>query len=49
MAMRGSEAYQQQTELIGSSTNAAFSEPDLIDPMPLLFSDLLTLLTTGTD
>ena len=48
MAMRGSEAYQQ-TELIGSSTNAAFSDPDLIDPMPLLFSDLLTILTTGTD
>lgn len=44
MAMRGSEAYQQ-TELIGSCTNAAFSDPDLIDPLPLLFSDLLTLPT----
>ena len=48
MAMRGSEAYQQ-TELIDSSTNTAFSDPDLIDPMPLLFSNLLTLLTTGAD
>ena len=44
MAMRGPEAYQQ-TELDGSCTNAAFSDPDLIDPLPLLFSDLLTLPT----
>ena len=44
MAMRGSEA-DQQTELIGSSTNTAFSDPDLVDPLPLLFSDLLTLPT----
>ncbi|GGE52682.1 hypothetical protein GCM10011360_44470 [Primorskyibacter flagellatus] len=44
MAMRGPEAYQQ-TELGGSCTNAAFSDPDLIDPLPLLFSDLLTLPT----
>jgi len=44
MAMRGPEAYQQ-TELGGSCTNAAFSDPDLIDPSPLLFSDLLTLPT----
>ena len=41
MAMRGSEA-DQQTELVGSSTNTAFSDPDLVDPLPLLFSDLLT-------
>jgi hypothetical protein len=41
MAMRGPEA-NQQTELGGSCTNAAFSDPDLIDPLPLLFSDLLT-------
>jgi hypothetical protein len=26
----------------GSCTNAAFSDPDLVDPLPLLFSDLLT-------
>lgn len=39
--MRGSEAYQQ-TELVGSSTDTAFSEPDLIAPLPLLFNDLLT-------
>ena len=44
MAMRGSEAYQQ-TELDGSSTNTAFSDPDLVDPLPLLFNDLLTPLT----
>ena len=44
MAMRGSEA-DQQTELVGSSTNTAFSDPDLVDPLPLLFSDLLTLPT----
>ena len=42
--MRGSEA-DQQTELIGSSTNTAFSDPDLVDPLPLQFSDLLTLPT----
>lgn len=41
MAMRGSEAYQQ-TELKGSSANTAFSDPDPIDPLPLLFNDLLT-------
>jgi hypothetical protein len=41
MAMREPEAYQQ-IELGGSCTNAAFSDPDLIDPLPLLFSDLLT-------
>jgi len=41
MAMRGPGAYQQ-TELGGSCTNAAFSDPDLIDPLPLLFRDLLT-------
>ena len=41
MAMRGSEA-DQQTELIGSSTNTALSDPDLVDLLPLLFSDLLT-------
>ena len=29
----------------GSCANAAFSDPDLIDPLPLLFSDLLTFLT----
>jgi hypothetical protein len=40
MAMRGSEAYQQ-IELDGSCTKTAFSDPDLIDPLPLLFSDLL--------
>jgi hypothetical protein len=34
MAMRGSEA-DQQTELIGSSTNTAFSDPDLVDPFAL--------------
>ena len=39
--MREPEAYQQ-TELGGSCTNAAFSDPDLIDPLFLLFSDLLT-------
>ena len=44
MAMRGPEAYQQ-TELDGSCTKTAFSDPDLIDPLPLLFSDLLTLPT----
>lgn len=44
MAMRGSEA-DQQTELIGSSTNTALSDPDLVDPLPLLFIDLLTLPT----
>ncbi|WP_229743415.1 hypothetical protein, partial [Salipiger profundus] len=44
MAMRGSEA-NQQTELGGSCTKTAFSDPDLIDPLPLLFSDLLTLPT----
>jgi len=44
MAMRGSEA-DQQTELVGSSTNTAFSDPDIVDPLPLLFSDLLTLPT----
>ena len=44
MAMRGPEAYQQ-TELDGSCTYTAFSDPDLIDPLPLLFSDLLTLPT----
>jgi hypothetical protein len=44
MAMRGSEA-DQQTELVGSSTSTAFSDPDLVDPLPLLFSDLLTLVT----
>lgn len=44
MAMRGSEA-DQQTELVGYSTNTAFSDPDLVDPLPLLFSDLLTLPT----
>ena len=42
--MRGSEA-NQQTELGGSCTKTAFSDPDLIDPLPLLFSDLLTLPT----
>ena len=42
MAMRGSEA-DQQTELVGSSTNTAFSDPDIVDPLPLQFSDLLTL------
>lgn len=41
MAMRGSEA-NQQSELFGSTTNAAFSNPDLVDPLPLLLSDLLT-------
>ncbi len=41
MAMRGSEAYQQ-IELDGSCTKSAFPDPDLIDPLPLLFSDLLT-------
>ncbi len=41
MAMRGPEAYQQ-TELGGSCTKTALSDPDLIDPLPLLFSDLLT-------
>lgn len=41
MAMRGSEA-NQQSELFGSTTNTAFSNPDLVDPLPLLFSDLLT-------
>jgi len=30
---------------MGSSTNTAFSDPDLVDPLPLLFSDLLTLPT----
>jgi hypothetical protein len=44
MAMRGSEAYQR-TELGGSCTNTVFSDPDLIDPLPLLFSDLLSLPT----
>ena len=44
MAMRGSEA-DQQTELIGSSTNTAFSDPDIVDPLPLLFIELLTLPT----
>ena len=44
MAMRGSEA-DQQTELNGSSTNTAFSDPDLVDPLPLQFIDLLTLPT----
>jgi hypothetical protein len=44
MAIRGSEA-DQQTELVGSSTNTALSDPDLVDPLPLLFSDLLTLPT----
>jgi hypothetical protein len=33
MAMRGSEA-DQQTALDGFCTNAAFSDPDLIDPLP---------------
>ena len=42
LAMRGSEA-DQQTELVGSSTNTAFSDPDIVDPLPLQFSDLLTL------
>ena len=41
MAMRGPEAYQQ-TEFDGSCTYTAFSDPDLVDPLPLLFSDLLT-------
>ena len=40
MAMRGSEA-DQQTELVGSSTNTAFFDPD---PLPLQFSALLTLM-----
>ena len=40
--MREPEA-SQQIELGGSCTNAAFSDPDLIDPLPLLFSDLPTL------
>ena len=40
MAMRGSEV-DQQTELVGSGTNAAFPDPDLLDPLPLLFRDLL--------
>ncbi len=48
MAMRGPEAYQQ-TELGGSCTNAAFFDPDLIDPLPLLFSDLLTPPTHRDD
>ena len=39
--MRGPEAYQQ-TELDGSCTKTAFSDPDLVDPLPLLFNDLLT-------
>lgn len=33
----------QQTEFVGSSTNTAFSDPDIVDPLPLQFSDLLTL------
>jgi hypothetical protein len=41
MAIRGPEAYEQ-AELFGSCTYAAFSDPYLIDPLPLLFSDLLT-------
>jgi hypothetical protein len=27
----------------GSSTETAFSDPDLVDPLPVLFSDLVTL------
>lgn len=41
MAMRGLEAYQQ-IDLIGSCKNTAFSNPDLVDPLPLLSSDVLT-------
>ena len=33
----------QQTELVGSCTKTAFPDPDLIDPLPLLFNDHLTL------
>ncbi len=42
--MREPEA-DQQTELGGACTIAAFSNPVLIDPVFLLFSDLLTPLT----
>lgn len=41
LAMRGPGA-NQQTELFVSCTNATFSDLDLIDPLPLLFNDLLT-------
>ncbi len=44
MAMRGPEA-DQQSELGGSCTKTALSDPDLLDPLSLLFDDLLTLLT----
>lgn len=44
MAMRGSEA-DQQTELVGSSTNTAFSDHDLVDPLPSMFTDVLTIPT----
>jgi hypothetical protein len=47
MAMRRSEAYQP-TELDGSYTKTAFSDPDLFDPLPSLFSDLLTPRRAGT-
>ena len=43
MAMRGPEA-DQQSELGGSCTTTALSGPDLLDPLSLLFSDLLTLV-----
>lgn len=46
MAIRGSKA-DQQTELLDSCKKTAFFDSDLVDPLPLLFCDLLTRVTTG--